>query len=241
MGDSRTLKQAKEKSSSERGGKGSGISRKGGTGVPEQSEIMRDILFPTPEDIRDVSTSDPSVEREQRREQSNQQLNINLEDQFGSNLDSVDQTISDLFDVQLGQASEAELLRFIAEALRAMTLQNKVMLDQGSAASVFLNDIATAVESATDITLSGTNDIDDQDEPQRLLSSGRRATTRQLIIRCDPENEFPVYFGDDDVNPGDGFMLRPGEWIKLNVNYRDSLLYMASEEKGQTVHVLGVI
>lgn len=237
---SRTLDQAK-KSRAEKGqGDQEGIKRSKGT-RPAEDDVLRDILFPIPENLRDTPAGSRADDREERRRESKQQLNVELGEQFGIDLDDVEASLADLAQIQIQQASELEVLRFIAEGIRSMVLQNKVMLDQGSAQSVLLNDIATAVESATDITLSGTNDIDTADEAQPILRSGRRALTRQIIIRADAQNEFPIYFGDSEVDPNDGFMLKPGEWIKLNINYRDAVVYMASEKKGETVHVLGVV
>lgn len=127
-------------------------------------------------------------------------------------------------DIDIDQASQRELLALIAQA-QLFALQR-------------LNTITQFVSPPSTVTVSGTNVIDDADEPQQVIEQS--VPTRLLHIRADPENTEDIYFGDSDVEPQSGFVLRPGEARLMQIDYRNESLYMASESEDQVVQLLGV-
>lgn len=108
-------------------------------------------------------------------------------------------------------------------------------------ASLF--DIADSVEPFQSITVSGTNIIDQPDvaEPVVPESDEELIPTRTLFIKADENNSKRVYFGDDQVDPDSGFALERGESITLDTDLRAEELYMASEDSGQQIQLLGMV
>lgn len=104
-------------------------------------------------------------------------------------------------------------------------------------------DIADAVEPFTTITVSGTNAIEDADTAEVAVpeSDDQQIPTRVLFVRASPDNDNKIYFGDDGVQPNSGFVLRPGEFIVYETDLRGEELYMASEEAGEVVQLLGMV
>lgn len=103
-------------------------------------------------------------------------------------------------------------------------------------------DIANFVSPPSTITVSGTTSIDDDNEAQLVVpsSSGSNIPTRVLFIRNDPSNSDSIYFGDNQVQPQDGFVLEIGEWRAIPLNLAEDDFYMASETENQVVQLLGV-
>lgn len=103
-------------------------------------------------------------------------------------------------------------------------------------------DVANAVEPPTAITVSGTNAIDQAEEAELVVpqSDSSNIPTRTLFIRNDINNSSSIFFGDDEVQPQDGFVLVVGEWISIPFDLRQNQLWMASEEADQVVQLLGV-
>lgn len=106
-----------------------------------------------------------------------------------------------------------------------------------------LFDIADSVEPFQSITVSGTNIIDQPDvaEPVVPESDEELIPTRTLFIKADENNSKRVYFGDDQVDPDSGFALERGESITLDTDLRAEELYMASEDSGQQIQLLGMV
>lgn len=106
-----------------------------------------------------------------------------------------------------------------------------------------LFDIADAVEPFTTVTVSGTNAIDNADVEQPVVpqSDTSDIPTRTLFIRASPDNNRLIYFGDDEVQPNSGFALAAGEFIVLETDLRGEELWMASEQAGGTVQLLGMV
>lgn len=104
-------------------------------------------------------------------------------------------------------------------------------------------DILDEVSTPTSITVSGANVVDGADEPTSVVptNDNTEIPTRTLYVRADPDNQDDLYFGDDDVDPLSGFLLTPGESIVIDVDLRDTVLYMASEDENAAVFLLGVI
>lgn len=102
-------------------------------------------------------------------------------------------------------------------------------------------DIADDVAPGSRITVSGTNSIDNADSAQPVVpeSDSELIPTRWLYIKADSDNEDEIAFGDDGVQPANGFVLRPGESIYLEVDIREEEYYMASGTSGELVQLLG--
>lgn len=132
------------------------------------------------------------------------------------------------FNVDLGSLDNLGLLEVIARAAIA-TLST-------------MQDVAAASEPATTLTISGSEITEAPNEPQAILGgeAGRDVPTRTLFLRAASDNRTSVAFGDDAVAPNNGFMLRPGESLAIGMDFAFTSLYMASEEKGEIVHMLGV-
>lgn len=136
--------------------------------------------------------------------------------------------LSNVIDVNLDKLNNAELLSVIAKS-------NIAQLQA-------LFDIATAVESPTAITVSGSEIITEKEQPKRVVpqSGSGEVPTRTLFIRSSTENTDKIAFGDDQVQPTGGFILAPGESITIPIDLRESDLYMASDSQDQVVNLLGV-
>lgn len=222
-----------------------GVSRSPGRLHPEdlRDQAFEDILQPDPPDL----VADELSGRNERREEVARQLRLSLNDrltgELGADLDDISVTIEDLLDQDLSDLSELELLGVIAEGVRTIAALSNVRVEQGISSLAIFGDIATAVEPAASITTSGTNTTNDGGEPTPVIPNAddQDVATRNLMIRASTQNSEPIYFGDDGVEPSSGFMLKPGEWKQMNINFLDTVLYMASDNGGQEVQLLGVI
>lgn len=112
---------------------------------------------------------------------------------------------------------------------------------QGAQLSTLL-EIQEAVEPPSLITVSGTNPINNTGSPQVVIPSSDEADipTKKLIIRADPDNDAKIAFGDDQVSPASGFILRPGGSIVLPINTAEDQLYMAGDA-GDQVQLIGLV
>lgn len=130
---------------------------------------------------------------------------------------------------QLPNLGTPELLQIIARVNLAML---STMLD-----------ISDYTSPLSDITVSGTNAIDDDDVPQPVVpqSDQTEIPTRFLMIKSDSDNTKPIAFGDDGSSPDSGFVLEPGQHIALQLDLRGEVFYMASEQQGQVVQLLGMV
>lgn len=103
-------------------------------------------------------------------------------------------------------------------------------------------DTLDAVTPPSTITVSGANQITDAGLPQAVVPSNENTEipTRTLLILTDVQNEAPVAFGDDKVDPQTGFILRPGENMTIDLDLREEVLYMASDDDQAVVYLLGL-
>jgi hypothetical protein len=90
--------------------------------------------------------------------------------------------------------------------------------------------------------VSGTNavSVPNNAEPVIPESDQQMVPTRTIFIRANRNNDEPIAFGDDGVAPQSGFVLESGESITIDLDLREAQLWMASEERGQQVHLLGM-
>lgn len=133
------------------------------------------------------------------------------------------------FGVDIDGLGTEGLLRFIAKVNVNMLMS--------------LFDIANSVEPRDNIVISGTNAIEAADNPEPVVPKTDEVDipTRQLLIKADSDNNRSIAFGDDTISPENGFVLRSGESIFIDIDLRGEELYMASEAAGQEVNLLGLL
>lgn len=162
------------------------------------------------------------------------------------NLQQLIQNIdSDIEDVagNLGDLGQTALLQAQVKTLRSMLT---LMLQRSQSDVVRLEalfDILSAVEPLSNITVSGRNAIEQAGVPQPVVpqSDNTLIFTKTLYIRSSVSNNQDIAFGDDEVSPQNGFVLKPGEYINYPIDLRNGVLYMASQEDGATVQILGAV
>lgn len=210
-----------------------------GERVERLAEDYPMIAQAVPSDLRPPEVGDDIPQRVERR----QEILVDLEDQFGVDLGSISQEIQNLTEVSLEELGQEGLLRVIARAgVLATQLMSVGMSTQVSKLEALLS-IATAVEPGRLITVTGRNVIEQADTPEPVIpqSNNTDVPTRTVWIRADPQNQNNIAFGDDEIDPEDGFYLTPGESIVWELDFREDQLYMASEESGDAVRILGMI
>lgn len=201
-----------------------------------------DILMPSPDAISDEGVG----RRVERREEAVNRIMIDLDnalfEDIGAGIGDIENAIRDTMDLDLSQLDSRELLAVIAESSRVNSVLNNVIMEQSITQLSVLNDIATAVEPAASVTVSGINSVSRAGVPEPVVPRSDEVTvaTRRLWIRASPRNSDDMYFGDDKITPGNGFVLRPGESRDVQLDFRDSILWMASNTKGDEVQLYGV-
>lgn len=102
-------------------------------------------------------------------------------------------------------------------------------------------DIADDMSPSTRITVSGTNAITQADRAEPIVpeSDNELIPTRWLFVKSSADNSHPIAIGDDDADPDSGFVLNPGDSIKLEADLRREEYYMACSESGEEVQLLG--
>lgn len=132
------------------------------------------------------------------------------------------------FDIDLGQLDNRGLLEVQARAMITMLTA--------------MFDVADAVEPMSTVTVSGTNAISVPYNPEPVIPESDRqmVPTRTIFIRADRNNGEPIAFGDDGVAPQSGFILESGESITIDLDLRNTQIWMAADERGQQVHLLGM-
>lgn len=138
-------------------------------------------------------------------------------------------------DVDLSDLGNQELLRVIAETVQVQSNTQISMLST-------LFDIFASVRGTRNITIIGAEITDQADVAEEVISEESpqdSVLTRKLFVRASNGNTSPIAFGDDQINPQSAFVLNKGEAIELDVDIGRLNLYMASEESGQEVQLLG--
>lgn len=205
-----------------------------GPDLEEQAAAIRTILEPTPETVQ-----------EEAEEAVREVIRRNI---VRRRSDSVDETISEfsteLLEVDLSELSERGLLEHIARILQLMFELH------GTIAGIAVNqldalfNILTSVEPFSRITVSGVHVVEAGDEDTVLPVVPESDTvdipTRILFIRASPNNSDQIAFGDDEVEPDDGFILNPGEHQVLSINLAQETLWMSAETGGDEVQLMGL-
>lgn len=196
------------------------------------------VTRPIPEGL----IEDSQRSRDKRREEYGDNILNTIVSSIGTNFESISEEIQELDDVDLGGLGQAELLQVIAQTLRTMLKTTTALAENDVQKTTLLEGIRESVETSYQIVVSGVNSIDTPNAPQPVVpdSDDRDFPIRTLYMRADPSNSRSIYIGDDAVAPSAGFVLRPGEWITVEIDYRDTELYMASVERGAEVGIMGM-
>lgn len=155
----------------------------------------------------------------------------------------VAQDINAALGANLSELDNRGLLVVIAQSVRSLAAvagqQALVNIDQLEAQY----DLLTALEPHRGITVSGVNSIQQSGVVQPVVPESERITipTRTLMMKASNSNTEPIAFGDDDVEPANGFILTPGENIVISIDLRAVNLFMASDNSGDEVQLLGLI
>jgi len=179
-------------------------------------------------------------DREQREDAIKGALNNFARTVGGQNLD---QSVREVNNTDTTDLSQVGALRFISEVMQVIATIELVQLETLVQSVSVQSDIASDVAPAVGITVSGVNEINKKDNPEAVIPNSQNTDipTDTLHIRASSDNTDPIYFGDEVVDPGRGFILNPGESWEVSMDFRDDQLYMASETAGQKVQLLGVI
>lgn len=108
---------------------------------------------------------------------------------------------------------------------------------------VTLLDIADYLSPLSNITVSGSNAVDDANQTQPVVPNSDQVEipTRKIYVKANTNNRKPIAFGDDQSDPDSGFILSPGESIIVDMDLRGEPLYMSSEESGQEIELMGLV
>lgn len=213
-----------------------------GPGLPEGFDWsgLANIVRAIPELLKPGAGRNRERRRAEERQSFRELLSELLGESIGSDFFDIDEALAELNELEFPDASPIDQAIFQANLTQANTL--KGILEAEVTMATILDSIATAVEPPVGITVSGTNQIDDADTPESVIpnAADKEIPVKHLWIRASPDNTGPVYFGDDKTQPEDGFMLTPGEAESFQLDFREDALFMAAENEGETVQLLGV-
>lgn len=199
--------------------------------VEEAAKEAKDILTNTPDWLAPEHTSTAEQPVSDRPE-----FDIDVPSMPDINVPDIQMPdLENLEDIPFEELSDLQLLGIIAQMSKVTSQLQVTQLKT-------LIDIANAVEPNTNITVSGTNTIDDANTTQPVVpeSDNQNIPTRKLIMKASTDNNKKIYIGDDDVKPDSGFVLDAGDTREISTDLRGEELYMASEEAGQEIQLMGV-
>lgn len=197
-----------------------------------------------PDGLKPDGIERKDARREESRSRFRDVLDQLLGEGIGQNLDELESLLKDANEINLQQRTDSELLQFIGQTNLIKANASVATLETLITSAVFLDDIATAVEPPSTISISGINDIGNNPEVADVVipeSEDREFPIRKIVLRASRQNKKDIYFGDDDISPEAGFKLSPGESIELDLDFRDDTLYMAGEERTDEVSFMGLI
>lgn len=163
---------------------------------------------------------------------------------LGEGLQQVDISVQSLEEILQNNQKEI-LARILQEQVNTsliirLGVQTQILQLQA------LFDILGSVEPFGRIVLSGTNQIesDEVDNAVPVVEDADEIDiprTRLILIKAGDDNNGSIAFGDNDVDPDDGFILDAGENFHLAFNMAEDTLWMAGDSAGDTVEILGVV
>lgn len=142
-----------------------------------------------------------------------------------------------------GAEDQLDFLESIAQSNISIMQTLSVLADTQVEMLQTTFDISDFLAPFSNITVSGTNDIEDADtaEPVVPQSDTTSIPTRVLFVKAAENNQDPIAIGDDETEPTNGWVLEKNEHLVLNINLTEEILYMASGQSGQTVELLGFV
>lgn len=218
--------------------------RVSGPDIDIPDKFFRSISQALPESMRPDGLERRSIRRDKARSSFRGILDELLDISIGQGLDDLEEQLREANEIDLDALDEMELMRFMANMELIQANASVASLENGLTSSVFLDDIASAVESPSTITINGINDTGrNPSDPSTVIpdTEGREFPATTMFMRASRENTDRIYFGDDDISPQSGFVLAPGESMVFTMDFRDDSLYMASDDRGQEVSYIGLL
>lgn len=205
--------------------------------IDELADRLGRIALPTPGEL-----GPDELGRERRQRELRIDILQELADQLGVDLSDLQETLIDEAQTNLDLDDASQLLQLIASFLQTQNQLLGVIANTNVSQLENIIAISNDVKPATLISVSGREVIDDPDTSQPVVpeSDTTDIPTNTLFIRADENNSTPIAIGDDDVDPDDGFILKPGEAQEVSIDLRDEQLFMASETDGDAVRLLGL-
>lgn len=139
------------------------------------------------------------------------------------------------FDIDLSELDTAGLLKTLITEQRDLL---QVLIETQITSLERINTMTQFVSPATTITVSGADVTTEEDVATKVIQES--VPTRKIFLRASPTNTSDIYLGDGQVEPQKGWVLRAGETLMIPMDYRNQDLYMASEETGQVIQLMGV-
>lgn len=153
-------------------------------------------------------------------------------------------SIPDLADSLATAESQLDYLQNIAQSnmsiLQMLTTLSQTQVDMLEA----IFSLETSMSEFSRITVSGSNQIDEADVPQPVVpnTDDTGVVTRTLFMKAAEDNTSPIAIGDDEVDPVNGWVLHENEHLILDMDLsQNDILWMASEDSGQLIELLGVV
>lgn len=205
--------------------------------IEEFADRLRRIALPAPDDLGPGERP-----RQRRRLELRIDLVQRLADELGISLADLQEQLQQEQQANLDLQDSTQLLQLIASFLQTQNQLLGVVANTSVTQLENLISIANDVRPATLVTVSGREIIDDADVPQPVIPDSDKTDipTKTVFIRADPDNDNPIVIGDDEVDPNDGFILQPGEAQEVRIDFRDDQLFMAADEAGEAVRLLGL-
>lgn len=207
-------------------------------------DIFESISMAVPEGLDPDSLERRNIRRGERRRDFRSILDDLLGEGIGANLQNLEDILREANDIDLSELEGDELTRFIAQVNLAQANATVASLETLITKAVFLDDIASAVEAPSTISVNGINDTGSDPEVVTEVipeSEEREFPVTRIIVRSSRTNKGEIFFGDDDISPDAGFVLGPGETYTFDLDFRDATLYMVSDDPGQEVSFMGLI
>jgi len=226
-----------------------------GERIQKRYEDIKRVLIATPGELS--GSRGPRGGFDETRQEIRDEVEVNIEDALGVNFSDVAATVKAVEDAikeeterDLSGLSSRELQVRLVERVGLLLQDNiqRTKVSQVMAEGMLQNVSATVsilenVRPYTNITVSGKTEIESAGEAQAVIPEAENTEipTRTLFIRADPDNNDKIYFGDDKVQPEEGYVLTPGEAINIDVDFRNDSLWCASDTKGEQLMLIGVV
>jgi hypothetical protein len=208
-----------------------------GESIEEFADSLDGITLPTPDELAPGDTAASRREVELRISVLEE-----LSDQLGITLEELQDRLGATPQPDPGTNDVAGLLQILISLIQSQNSVLGVIANTQVSQLQNLVTVAQNISPNTLVTVTGREVISQSGEPQLIIPQSDQTDipTRELYVRADSQNTSNIAIGDDAVDPDDGFFLKPGEYERIGVDFREQQLYMASEEAGDAVRLLGL-